>query len=153
MKQLLQLLTLSVLAACLTGCPETAEQSAEISPAPTVAPTSVEASTAASAVASAVAGDPSKGPALMAAKTCGTCHAIKGVAGMAGNIGPSLDGIATTAATRVKGLDAEAYLRQSIEKPTEFVVPKYQPVMPALRSTLSDQEYADMIAYLLTLKS
>lgn len=154
MKHVSRLIILPVLAVGLSACPQSAEQSTEqASPAATetsAAPTS-EATTASSAAA--LKGDPTKGPALLASKTCGTCHTVKGVTGAVGTIGPSLDGIATTAATRVAGLDAEAYLRQSIEQPQAFVVPKFQPVMPALRPNLSDQEYADLIAYLMTLKS
>ncbi len=157
MKSICRLLILPVLAFGLSACPQSAEQNTETGSeqntqsSPAASETS--AAPASTVPASALKGDPSKGPALLVSKTCGTCHMVKGVKGAAGNIGPALDGIATTAATRVAGLDAEAYLHQSIEQPQAFVVPKYQPVMPALRTTLSDQEYADLIAYLLTLKS
>ncbi len=152
MKVFSQLILLAVFTACLSGCPsETSPQESPASESHTESHS--ESSAPASPAAVNLVGDPAKGPALIASKTCGTCHTIKSIPTAKGTIGPTLDGIASTAATRVSGLDAEAYLRQSIEQPQAFVVPKFQPMMPALRTTLSDQEYADLIAYLLTLKS
>ena len=60
---------------------------------------------------------------------CNACHALAD-AGAAGQLGPKLDGIGTTAATRVPGQFAEAYIRTSIVKPNDTIVPGYQPVMP-----------------------
>lgn len=61
---------------------------------------------------------------------CGGCHVLSAV-GAAGVVGPSLDGIGTTAATRVPGLSAGDYLEQSILQPDAFIVPGFQPgLMP-----------------------
>lgn len=40
-------------------------------------------------------GDPSRGPALMRAYGCGSCHTIPGVDGAVGLVGPPLAGIAS----------------------------------------------------------
>lgn len=41
-----------------------------------------------------VAGDPDRGRELIAAYGCGGCHAVPGVAGASGAVGPSLEGFA-----------------------------------------------------------
>ena len=88
---------------------------------------------------------------LFVAKACGVCHAIGGLS--EGSIGPGLTTIATVAATRKSGLSAEEYIRESIEKPLEFVVEDYLPAMPpTIRDTLTDKEFEVLVAYLLTLK-
>ncbi len=82
---------------------------------------------------------------------CATCHSIE-----PGTIivGPSLAGIATTAAQRVEGLSAEDYLRQSITEPDAFLVTGFpKNVMPAkYASELSEAEIDSLVSYLLSLK-
>ncbi|MEK7277488.1 MAG: c-type cytochrome, partial [Chloroflexota bacterium] len=51
---------------------------------------------------------------------CFACHRL---ADRGGKIGPSWDDVGTTAATRVAGLSAEDYIRQSILEPGAFTVP------------------------------
>lgn len=155
--------------ALLTGCPSeqstdsqtTTNTETKTETTTTTSASPAEAASASPAAASAspasstkvAAGNPDNGAKLIMTKTCNTCHTVSKVAGAVGTIGPKLDGIATTAATRVKGQDAETYIRHSIEKPADFLVPKYQNLMPAtLRSTMTDQEYNDLVAFLLTLK-
>lgn len=136
--------------------PATTEASPAASAATEASPAASAATTAASPAASAAstkmaAGNADNGAKLFVSKTCSTCHTVTKIKAV-GTIGPSLDGVAKTAATRVKGLDAEAYLRESIEKPSAFVVPKFQPLMPAtIRSTMTDQEFSDIVAFLKTL--
>ncbi|MEW6567661.1 MAG: cytochrome c oxidase subunit II [Chloroflexota bacterium] len=61
---------------------------------------------------------------------CGACHTLADGAAR-GAVGPSLDGVGTRAAQRVPGLDARAYLEQSILDPNAYVVPGYPSgVMP-----------------------
>lgn len=112
------------------------------------------------------AGDAARGAELFAQKVkagnglnlpCKACHSLN-----AGEVlvGPSMAGIATTAGTRVAGQDALLYIRTSIQDPNAFLVPddpKYivsgKSAMPAnLGNTMTDQDLADVIAYLLTLK-
>jgi cytochrome c oxidase subunit 2 len=91
------------------------------------------------------------GRRLVVEKGCGACHAIGGLAGMAGNIGPPLNNIGATAATRKPGTSAEAYLRESMEEPNAFTVSGFPPgLMPRLE--LTEQERDSIVAYLLTLR-
>jgi cytochrome c oxidase subunit 2 len=79
---------------------------------------------------------------------CGGCHAL-GDANAAGQVGPSLDGIGTRAATTVAGQSAEEYIRTSIVKPTEHVVTGYQPIMAGTYGiTLSEAELTALVQYL-----
>ena len=49
-------------------------------------------------------------------------------------------------------MSVEAYIRQAIEDPSAFLVEGFGPIMPAtIRSTMSDTEFEDLVAYLLTL--
>ncbi len=82
---------------------------------------------------------------------CRICHSLEpGVI----IVGPSFDGIATRAATRVPGMTAEEYIRQSILEPNAYVVegfPKGQMVQN-LGDILTDEQIDDLVAFLLTLK-
>lgn len=81
---------------------------------------------------------------------CSSCHSLDGVAGA----GPSLKGIATTAETRKDGYEAERYIHESIVSPSAFVVEGFADgIMPKVFSqTMSKQDLADILAYLLTQK-
>ena len=97
-------------------------------------------------------GDASAGPSVFAAKGCVACHTIQGLSGAVGQIGPELTNLAADAASRVAGESADAYIREAIEDPPAFVVDGFPPIMPAtIRSTMSDTEFEDLVAYLLTL--
>lgn len=88
---------------------------------------------------------------------CKACHSLNPGESL---VGPSLAGIASRAATREPGKSAEQYIRESIQQPNAFIVPddpKYQAngksAMPeGLGNGMTDQDLADIIAYLLTLK-
>ncbi|MFQ5873912.1 MAG: c-type cytochrome, partial [Dehalococcoidia bacterium] len=78
---------------------------------------------------------------------CNVCHSLDGTVGL----GPSLQGIASKAVTRVSGLSAEEYIRQSILDPAAFLVEGFSPVMPLdFGDTLTDQQLDDVVAFLLT---
>jgi NitT/TauT family transport system substrate-binding protein len=94
------------------------------------------------------AGNADNGQALFASLGCSACHAVDSEAVL---VGPSLQGVAERAATRVEGLSAEEYLRQSIVEPGAYVVEDFQPVMPAF-DTLSESDVNDLVAYLMTLQ-
>jgi len=97
-------------------------------------------------------GDAAAGSAVFTGKGCVACHTIQGLAGAVGQIGPELTNAATNAGSRVAGMSAEAYIRQAIEDPPAFLVEGFGPLMPAtIRSTMSDTEFEDLVAYLLTL--
>lgn len=81
---------------------------------------------------------------------CSSCHTVDGSA----KVGPSLKGIATTAETRKDGYDAARYIHESIVAPSAFVVEGFADgIMPKVFSeTMTKQDLADILAYLLTLK-
>lgn len=92
------------------------------------------------------------GAELFIQKGCGACHTISDVSGAIGEVGPSLDGIGVRAATRNPGINAEKYIRESIENPSGFVVEGFSPVMPILRGDMTQKEFESIVDYLLTLK-
>jgi cytochrome c2 len=123
------------------------------------------------------AGDPARGQALLngdqrsgvtgAPLPCFGCHVIPGAAKAVGTTGPTLAGIATTAGQRLgegyqgQATDAQGYVHESIVQPNAYIVqtdPKYtsptgQSVMPPnLAATMTSQDLADIIAYLMTLE-
>ena len=65
-------------------------------------------------------------------------------------VGPGLAGIGTRAETRVDGLDADAYITQSIREPGAYVVDGYPNAMTPFTG-LSNEEVSNLIAYLKTL--
>ncbi len=100
-------------------------------------------------------GDAKAGEALFAQATignnagCKTCHSLDG----SKLVGPTLQGIGARAATRVQGESAEQYIRTSITDPNAHIVEGFPAgVMPSFKTTLSDQQLNDLVAYLLTLK-
>jgi mono/diheme cytochrome c family protein len=105
-------------------------------------------------------GDAKTGEALANTLGCTACHiaAPTGPAWMAKDGQP---GIGTRAEARFtqpdyqgKAKDAHQYLFESIVSPNTYVVPNFPPgVMPQnYGNTLTDQDLANIIAYLLTLK-
>lgn len=81
---------------------------------------------------------------------CATCHALEPDVVI---VGPSLAGIATRAGTRVPGLSAEQYIRDSLLNPGDYVVAGFQNVMAQnLADMLSSEQINDLIAFLLTLE-
>jgi len=81
---------------------------------------------------------------------CATCHALEPEVVI---VGPSLAGIATRAGTRVPGLNAEAYIRNSMMAPGDYVIEGFQNVMAQnLADTLSSDQINDLIAFLMTLE-
>jgi mono/diheme cytochrome c family protein len=82
---------------------------------------------------------------------CNTCHTI----GKSGALRfPDLDGIATRAGTRIAGVEAIDYLAQSLYHPGDFIVPGFNPGMPAVNKPpigLTDDEILTVIAYLQSL--
>lgn len=135
-----------------TTTTESASPAASPSEAAASASPSEAAMSASPGKAQTVAGHADAGAKVFVSKTCVTCHTISSLPEAKGTIGPKLDGLASRAGSRKPGMSADAYIRESIENPTAFVVPTFQPAMPSLRTTMSDQEFADLVAYLETLK-
>jgi coenzyme F420-reducing hydrogenase delta subunit/cytochrome c2 len=82
---------------------------------------------------------------------CAVCHSLEPEISV---VGPSLAGVAERAGTRVPGLSAEDYLRQSILTPDTYVVEGYSTgLMPAnYAEILDEQQVKDVLAFLATLK-
>jgi mono/diheme cytochrome c family protein len=80
---------------------------------------------------------------------CHTCHSLDG----SQLIGPTLQGIASRAGTRVQGQSASDYIHASILDPNAYVVEGFaQGVMPTYKDALKDGDLNDLVAYLMTLK-
>ena len=80
---------------------------------------------------------------------CRVCHSLDpGVV----IIGPSFDGVATGAVTRVPGLTAEEYLRESIVDPDAYVVDGFDAgvMLQNLGETLTEEQVGNLVAFLLT---
>ncbi|MBI3979385.1 MAG: cytochrome c [Chloroflexi bacterium] len=82
---------------------------------------------------------------------CFLCHTVSG---RGGTRGPDLTHVAERAGERVSGLSAEQYLLEKLKAGAtyEYKVPEYVPIMPAFGHTLSEEQLADLVAYLLSLK-
>lgn len=82
---------------------------------------------------------------------CAACHALAPDTII---IGPSLDGIATTAASRVPGLSAAEYLEESIIRPDAYKSPGFENAQmdTSLAKALTVDQVDDLVAFLLTLE-
>jgi sulfur-oxidizing protein SoxX len=82
---------------------------------------------------------------------CATCHSVEPDKIL---VGPSLAGVATRAASRVPGVTAPEYLRDSIANPDNYVVAGFQSgvMYQKWKQTLTSAELDDLVAYLLTLE-
>jgi cytochrome c553 len=81
---------------------------------------------------------------------CTACHGAKGE----GGIGPAWTGALGSTVTLTDGSTAtvdEAYLTRSIKDPAAQVVAGFSVSMP--KNNLSDQDVADLVAYISALKS
>ena len=82
---------------------------------------------------------------------CVTCHTF----GKSGALRfPDLEGVAVRAKTRIAGLSDIEYFAQSMYEPEAFIVPGFNPGIPAVNKPpvgLTDQEILCVIAYLQSL--
>jgi mono/diheme cytochrome c family protein len=148
-------IVLAAFAIAMLGCslgPAGSSESADTAPSGEAAPTTdpTQPSELQAAFDALPAGDPARGEQIFNAQPCHVCHVDNAV-------GPTLPGdpaVATAAADRKPGYSPELYLYESIVDPSAYVVSGYPDgVMPATMShTLSEQDIADLIAYLMTLK-
>ncbi len=84
------------------------------------------------------------------APACASCHST--VANGSG-VGPSLAGLAQRAGSRIAGMSADDYVRQSILMPNAFVVPGYSAgvMFQSYAQKLTPQQIDNLIAYVLSL--
>jgi cytochrome c oxidase subunit II len=110
------------------------------------------ASTATEATATATSGDAGAGPALAAQFGCAGCHSVDGSAGVA----PTWKGLYGSSVKLADGSTVtadSAYIDQSILEPDAKVVEGFKPgIMRSFSGKLSEQQIADIIAYVQTLK-
>ena len=93
-------------------------------------------------------GNAERGRLLAAQYGCNVCHAIPGVDGPQGSLGPSLAGIATRPTISTAAVpNTPANLEQFIENPASL---NPQSSMPPL--ALQGNDAADIVAYLQTLR-
>jgi mono/diheme cytochrome c family protein len=91
-------------------------------------------------------GNPTAGKQVFTAQGCGSCHTFA-PAGAKGTVGPNLDNLAADA--QKAGQPLAEYTKTSITDPNAYVVPGFpQGVMPTTYSSLSDQQLADLAAFL-----
>lgn len=98
-------------------------------------------------------GDPARGQELYDGEAnCGTCHRVDTEDVF---VGPSLKTVANRAAYKRPGMDAVTYLYNVIVNPDATINPLTKPgVMPStFEVKLTEEQIADVIAYLLTLKT
>jgi cytochrome c len=108
-----------------------------------------------------VVGDAARGEKLYSQATLGTksaegctsCHNYNEAEGTEENA-PYTAGTATRAETRVPGMSAEEYIHESILTPNAYVVEGFQEgdMYQTFGEELSEQQIADLIAYVLTEK-
>jgi mono/diheme cytochrome c family protein len=96
--------------------------------------------------ASTAKGDPAAGKSLFAAQGCGGCHTFT-PAGTNGTVGPDLDKLAQYAKQANKGALPD-FAHESIANPSAYIQPGYSNQMPDYGQTLSDQQIADLVAFL-----
>ena len=82
---------------------------------------------------------------------CRLCHSLEPDTVL---VGPSFAGVATRAQTRVPGLTAEEYLRQSIVDPNAYVVDGYPAgqMFSNYAEVLSAEDIDNLVAFLMTLE-
>jgi cytochrome c553 len=100
-------------------------------------------------------GDVAAGETLFAQATiganpgCKTCHSLDG----SQLVGPTMQGYAGRAGTRVQGQSAEQYTEASITDPNAHIVEGFaQGVMPSYKDGLDETQLNNLVAYLLSLK-
>jgi len=77
---------------------------------------------------------------------CVTCHTLDGST----LVGPSFKGLKDRAGSRVPGMSAEDYIRQSIVDPSAFIVDGFQNQMyKEYAKTLTDEQINGLVAFLM----
>ncbi len=103
---------------------------------------------AASARSTAPTTDAIDGAGLFVAKGCASCHDGPDTASLL-DVGPSLAHVSTWAGERRAGMDAEAYLTESIARPSAFISPASTSGAPMPDITVTTDEVDLLVEYLL----
>ena len=94
----------------------------------------------------AAKGDAQAGAKLFISQGCGGCHIFK-PAKTSGTVGPDLDKLADYAQKANMG-SLQQFTEESIASPGSYIEKGYPNSMPDFGATLSDQQIADLVAYL-----
>ncbi len=146
------LIAVTALAAAVLACAPTQTNVPRNTPGPSTAATQAPAGAASVAPPGLQAeidalpeGDAANGERIFMQQPCHVCHIDVSIA-------PPLEGLSARAASEKPGYTAEAYLYESIVDPAAYVVPGFQgDVMPPdFKATLTQQDLADLVAYLMT---
>ena len=143
LRSIAELAAYGTLAALLTA----ASLSPETGNTASSATTSVVASTS-NATTSSLSPAAERGASLFALKGCIGCHMHAAFPRAHMQVGPDLTGLADRAGSRVTGLDAAAYVRQSLREPGVYRATSSAAVMPDLG--LTDEQIGSLTAFLLT---
>lgn len=82
---------------------------------------------------------------------CGACHTIDGLSN--GVVGPNLTQIGTIAETRIPGMSATEYIKESIVNPSAYLVEGYDDLMlKTFGETLTEEQLSDLVEFLLAQK-
>jgi mono/diheme cytochrome c family protein len=100
------------------------------------------------ALASAGLAQAKTGEQIFTAAGCAGCHTFA-PAGSNGNIGPSLDELASAAGDREPGTSAEDYVRESLTAPDAFLAEGFGNAMPSYEGRLTDEQIQALVDYLL----
>lgn len=85
------------------------------------------------------------------AQRCANCHRVT-TRGFAVDAGPNLEGISQIAGTRIEGMSAEEYLKDSIINPLNHIVDIYRTPMPEDYGVLlTAADIDDLVAYMMQL--
>lgn len=98
-----------------------------------------------------VGGSVDRGRQLFTAKGCAACHVVQGVPGATGTVGPPLDGLADPGK---RPAIAGGRLENNAENLKKWLAnpPAVKPDTPMPNLNLSQQEIADLAAFLQTLQ-
>jgi mono/diheme cytochrome c family protein len=89
------------------------------------------------------------GEQIFTAAGCAGCHKLSSV-GATGNIGPSLDQLASAAGKREPGKSAEQYVHESIVDPEAYTVSGFgKGVMPSYDGKLTEKQLDALVKFLL----
>ena len=92
-----------------------------------------------------------KGREIFVRMACNACHSEDGSL----KLGPTIKGQFGKEIRHVDGsimIIDEEYIRQAIHEPLKHIAEHYTPIMPSYRPILSDEDVANLIAYIKALK-
>ena len=145
LRSIAELAAYGIFAVLLTAASLAPQAGSAASSATTTTSSTPSTGTAAAQPAVAIT---SRGALLFATKGCTGCHTHASFPNARMQVGPDLTAVADRAGTRVSGLDARGYIRQSLREPGAYRVAGYSALMPDLG--LTDEQIDSLTAFLLS---